>query len=222
VYRPRPRPRRVVGRGRLLLRLRDQPDCRSSALAAEHVRRPPMPAVSSVLDLGHQQFEALITTARMSTRTTSSRSRFSTCSVCGSSQPTPPEESWCPGRSQERVATTGVAPADGGIQMSTKIPELRPVGLGVGSRSPAATSTPTGRAAAAVALIGGPGIRLRPARSPGSPSRRPRPGRCADPCRQPRHASLTLTWRVFLDPTVRKVIITCQPGEASRLFRDRA
>jgi hypothetical protein len=39
--------------------------------------------------------------------------------------------------------------------MSTTIPELRPVEPGVGSVSPAAAWTPTGRAAAAVALIGG-------------------------------------------------------------------
>lgn len=53
------------------------------------------------------------------------------------------------------VATTGVALPNGGALMSTTIPELRSVEVGVGSVSPAAAWTPTGRAAAAVALIGG-------------------------------------------------------------------
>jgi hypothetical protein len=55
---------------------------------ADYVRRPTVPAESPTLGLGHLQFEALLTTARLSTtRMTSRWSQCSDCLVCGSSKP---------------------------------------------------------------------------------------------------------------------------------------
>lgn len=57
---------------------------------ADYVRRPPMPTDSPTLGLGHLQFEALLTAARLSaTVTTSPWSRCWGCSGCGSSKPLP-------------------------------------------------------------------------------------------------------------------------------------
>jgi hypothetical protein len=58
---------------------------------ADYVRRPPVPAESPTLDLGHLQFEALITTARLSANINDfALIAISASSVCGSSKSAAP------------------------------------------------------------------------------------------------------------------------------------